>query len=69
MSEIEKIKQYIDRTKMDKGTRYEMSFNEALTLAREANLSGDDSAFTAITLAFSYGKAKGYRAAKAEGRK
>jgi len=42
MSEIEKMKRYIERTKMGRADNY--------------------------ALAFDYGKAKGYRAAKAEGR-
>lgn len=66
MSEIEKMKRYIERTKMkDTGTGvYKMNLCEAFALAHEAN----EPIVDMIALAFNYGKAKGYRAAKAERR-
>jgi len=69
MTEIEKMQKYIDRTGIAKGTLYAMSFNETMTLAKQATASGFGDAFMAINFAFTYGRAKGYRAAKAEGRK
>lgn len=61
MTEIEKMKQYIERTKVkDDHDVYVMRAREVMTL-----LSCNDPA-DAIGLAFDYGKAKGYRAAKAE---
>lgn len=67
MSEIEKMKRYIERTKMkiEKSGPYQMSTNEAFELARLAR-EGGDFPFEVINMAFHYGQAKGYRAAKAE---
>ena len=67
MSEIEKMKRYIERTKMKKADRFYLDMAEAFELARQAR---DSSGVTleVIALAFNYGKAKGYRAAKAERR-
>lgn len=64
MSEIEKMKRYIERTKMPKGNPYQMNMAEVLDLARATA----ETPFDIVYLAFNYGKAKGYRAAKAEGR-
>ncbi len=59
MSEIEKIKQYIDRTKInDKRSFYEMRFSECIALARM-----EDTCY-AIMLAFEFGRAKGERHAR-----
>lgn len=65
MSEIEKMKRYIERTKMDKSDRFCLYWPETMELARTAVQTKDD-AIRVIALAFNYGKAKGYRAAKAE---
>lgn len=67
MSEIEKMKRYIDRTGAEKGLtdKYSMRFAEIYALISEAGVDGN-TAWNVITLAFKYGKAKGYRAAKAE---
>lgn len=67
MTEIEKMKQYIERTNMNKKAVhfYPLSLSEALELkqkVRESYFYTDE----VISLAFNYGKAKGYRAAKAE---
>lgn len=66
MSEIEKMQRYIERTtKFPDGTPYQMNLLEVLGLS---DMSKKD--FTgAICMAFDYGRAKGYRAAKAEARK
>lgn len=67
MSEIEKMKRYIERTKMSgpKAARYGMNLTEAFELAKQAYHCGD-LPLEMISLAFSYGQARGYRAAKAE---
>lgn len=63
MSEIEKIQRYIARTKkFPDGTPYQMNLSEAFSLA---GMSAED-AIGAVSLAFEYGRANGYRAAKAE---
>ena len=67
MSEIEKMKRYIERTKMSASTTslYKMNMLEAFELAYQA-LECRDLLIEAISLAFDYGKAKGYRAAQAK---
>lgn len=67
MSEIEKMKRYIERTKMKKDDRFYLDMAEAFELAIQA-LNSDDLPMEVIAMAFNYGKAKGYRAAKAERR-
>lgn len=67
MSEIEKMKKYIERTKLDPNDRFYMSMSEAFELAYQAQTCGDFP-LDAVNLAFKYGMAKGYRAAKAERR-
>lgn len=62
MTEIEKMQRYIARTNVKVSDCYEMDLLEARELKREADLTN------AIYLAFLYGRAKGYRAAKAERR-
>ena len=67
MTEIEKMQKYIERTKLENGGRYKIGLREAYELARQTrNLDGPP--IEIIDLAFNYGKAKGYRAAKAERR-
>ena len=65
MSEIEKMQQYIERTRLDDGGRYKIGMHEAFELARRGHTL-DSLPSEIIDLAFNYGKAKGYRAAKAE---
>ncbi len=67
MSEIEKMKRYIERTdmKIDGSSPYQLNIREALELADQAR-SSSVTPIGIISLAFSYGMAKGYRAAKAE---
>lgn len=66
MSEIEKMKRYIERSKnFPTGTPYQMNLLEAFVLA---DMSAEN-ATDAVCLAFEYGRAKGYRAAKAEVRR
>lgn len=69
MSEIERMRKYIERVKLDNGGKmYEMSIVEGLELSKAA-YEAKDLPLEIIVLAFNYGRAKGYRAAKAEGRK
>ena len=67
MSEIEKMQRYIQRTKLNDNDRFYLDMREAFELAMQARNS-QDFPLEVINLAFKYGKAKGYRAAKAEGR-
>lgn len=60
MSEIEKMRSYIEKHGAPSNPRYDMSIKEALAVAHE--LGGIE----AVNMAFVYGKAKGYRAAKTE---
>lgn len=62
MSEIEKIQRYIERTKANISDRYDMGLLEVCELKNAADTTD------AVYLAFLYGRAKGYRAAKAERR-
>lgn len=68
MTEIEKMKRYIERTnmKLSRPTSYAMNMSETFELAHKAR--GNNLPVDVISLAFDYGRAKGYRAAKAEGR-
>lgn len=61
MSEIEKIQQYIGKSRIPKkkANAYSIDMREAFAIANMPALE-------AINLAFKYGQAKGYRAAKAE---
>lgn len=67
MNEIEKMKKYIERTKLDKCS-YCLSMAEGFSLAHMAHET-NGFPLEVVNLAFNYGKAKGYRAAKAEARK
>ena len=66
MTEIEKMKRYIERTKMGMADNYCLVHCEIVEMLNTA--TDVDSMFDVITLVFDYGKAKGYRAAKAERR-
>jgi len=68
MSEIEKMQRYIERTKLGKNHRFGLTAPEAFELTRKARTMAEFP-MEVICLAFNYGKAKGYRAAKAEVRK
>lgn len=65
MSEIEKMERYIKRTKLDKNDRFFLTTPEAFELAHKA-FADTDFPIETIVLAFNYGKAKGYRAARAK---
>lgn len=65
MSEIEKMKQYVDKTNIRESDRYQMKMTEWSALVN-ATQHGAEYSAGAIALAFNYGKAKGYRAAKAK---
>ena len=62
MTEIERIKRYIDKYGAPSNPRYDTSVKEVFALAQGMGV------IEAISMAFNYGKAKGYRAAKAERR-
>ncbi len=62
MSEIEKIKRYIDKHGVSRNSRYDASFKEVLAIAKEMD------PVNAVSFAFDYGRAKGYQIAKAEAR-
>ena len=66
MSEIEKMRRYIERTKMNGAYNYCLVYSEAVELLHTA--TDVSSMFEVIALAFDYGKAKGYRAANAKRR-
>lgn len=59
MLDIEKMRAYIQRTKISNKEKYDMRVNEAKAVY---TLYQTD-AFEAIALAFQFGMAKGYRAA------
>ena len=60
MSEIEKMRRYIELTELDLDSFYEINICEVLALARIAAETPVES----MALAFEYGRAKGYQAAK-----
>lgn len=64
MSELERIRKYIDRTKC-KDDRYDVTVAEVNLLAR---FSADGHPIEAIILAFDYGRAKGCRKGRKEAR-
>jgi len=68
MSEIEKIRKYIERTKMSNNRNYGLNITETFELAHKA-CSPDGIPCEMICLAFEYGRAKGIREARAEARK
>lgn len=61
MNTVQRIKAYIRRTQAGNLDRYEMDMDELLYLKHEC-MRGDP--VDAIILAFDYGRAKGYRAAR-----
>ena len=71
MNTCEKMKLYIERTKISEKSRgyYCLVWSEIKLLIAVFQSEDIDSKFDAICLAFNYGMAKGYRAAKAEARK
>ena len=64
MSELERIRKYIDKTKC-RDDRYDVTISEINLLAR---FSVDGHPVEAVILAFDYGRAKGYRKAQKETR-
>ena len=56
----EKMERYINNTKIKNADKYDMSYKEIMSLNRMNDSSG------AIIMAFLYGRAKGYRAARKE---
>lgn len=67
MTEIEKIQRYVDKHGISRNSRYGMNVIEGLELSKAA-YEAKDLPLEIIVLAFNYGRAKGYRAAKAEAR-
>ena len=67
MSELEKMQRYIEQTKMNEADNYCLVYREAVELLQTA--TDTNSMVEIIAFAFNYGKAKGYRAAKAEARR
>ena len=61
MSEIEKMRRYIEKSKVPRTPRYDASINEVIAIASEM------SPIEAANFAFVYGRAKGYRAEKQRG--
>lgn len=66
MSEIEKMKLYIDRTKISAEQQHAYAIASTDICALFDALQ--ENWFDAICTAYNYGRAKGYRAAKAERR-
>ena len=64
MSEIEKMKKYIERTKMG----IKNPLQRAMNMREAFELAGMAKTDSSLSIAFNYGQAKGYRAAKAERR-
>ena len=65
---LERIKAYIyggQAVRSKNALRYSMGFNEIVALMQKAT----ESPYDAVALAFDYGMEKGYRMAKAEGKK
>ena len=62
MSELEKIKRYVAKTRVN-SDRYEMRLTESVEIFHMA----EESPIEAIWLAFDYGRAKGYRMGKKAG--
>lgn len=60
MSEIERIERYIANTKIKESLAVGMRPSEWISI------SNNGTTLDAVALAFDYGRAKGYRAAKAE---
>lgn len=61
MNTAEKMNRYIQLTKVPGNARYSMLFSEAQALC---DMAFDRKVFNAISLAFQYGQAKGYRMAR-----
>ena len=67
MSEIEKMRRYIEQTKLPDDPHDKFCF--CLGEMEEVGNFAQTDMFHALCLLFEYGKAKGYRAAKAEVRR
>lgn len=64
MSEIEKMKRYIERTPISEKTAHNYAIGSTEIGAFFDEIERDR--FNAICIAYNYGRAKGYRAAKAK---
>lgn len=67
MTEIEKMKRYIERTPMSAKTAHNYALDSVAMCAFYDELKRDQ--FHAIATIYSYGRAKGYRAARGEARR
>ena len=65
MSEIEKIQRYIEKTKLDKESKYSLNITEGFSLAHMAH-EMDELPPEETCVAMNHGKAKGNGAAEAE---
>ena len=65
MSELERIQRYIARTGMNKNGKCCLMLQDTVALLHKG-LASEDDLFETILLAFDYGRAKGYRAARRE---
>ena len=65
MNEIEKIKRYVAKNTIPNGSKYDLDIVDGFELSKAAH-ENKDLPLEIIVLAFNYGRAKGYRAAKAE---
>ena len=63
MTKIEQMERYIQLTPMESFDRYEMMMDELFELYE---LASSHLTYEAFSLAFRFGRAKGYRAAKRE---
>ena len=63
MSELERIRRYVAQTAIENAGRYGIGLSEAMAIRQ---LADDRKLLEAIGLAFAFGRAKGYRAAKRE---
>lgn len=63
MTEIERMKRYIERTKIETTDRYCLMFGEAMALSHHEEMDGF---VNAIETAFNYGRAKERRKAQRE---
>ena len=63
MSNIEKIRRYIELTDVKDGDKYSMRLSDICAIYELINAGTE---YGAIAIAFDYGRAKGYRMARAE---
>lgn len=62
MTSLQTIEKYIARTNLPQNSRFEASFGDICEIREKAR----ENVYDALFLALEYGRAKGYRMAKAE---